>query len=214
MNTLHIDSLTIQFGDRKILSGAYLKCQTGSITGLLGHNGSGKSSLLKVIFGTLLPDFVYMSINGKPQKQLYKQPSLISYLPQFDFLPSDMSVSRIVKWFNCEDRIFTVDEMQRIRDRKIYELSGGQRRLVQTYAVLFSNSKFALLDEPFTHISPVQVEELSTQIKKIKNEKGIIITDHLYEHVINLSDSLMIIQHERTFPINCKEDLIDRGYLR
>ena len=70
MPTLKVDSVQLEFDDRKILQDIYLHCEQGDIIGLLGRNGSGKSSLLKIIFGTLIPSYKYISIDGKRIQQL------------------------------------------------------------------------------------------------------------------------------------------------
>ena len=65
LSTLKVDSVQLSFGDRKILQGVYLSCQQGEILGLLGRNGSGKSSLLRIIYGTLSPSYKYVSVNDE-----------------------------------------------------------------------------------------------------------------------------------------------------
>ena len=70
--------------------------------------------------------------------------------------------------------------------------------LVQLYIVLKSESQFALLDEPFTHLSPLQIELVKEFIGEEKSNKGLVITDHLFSHVLDLSDSLYILKEGKT----------------
>ena len=83
---LEIDSVTLNFGNRSILSGCYLNSKSGEVVGLLGRNGSGKSSLLKIIFGSLKADFMHLRIDGKIISRGFTGKN-IGYLPQQGFLP-------------------------------------------------------------------------------------------------------------------------------
>ena len=95
-NLLEVDSVMISFDDRKILSGCYLKCETGDIIGILGRNGCGKSSLLKIIFGTLFTYNKFIRINQKVYQQPFKHGNLVAYLPQHGFLPKNISIKKII----------------------------------------------------------------------------------------------------------------------
>jgi ABC-type cobalamin/Fe3+-siderophores transport system ATPase subunit len=79
--TLKVDSVQLEFDRRKILQNVYLNCSQGQIIGLLGRNGSGKSSLLKIIFGTLTPGYKYVSINDQYIKNGYLNTSYCIFAP-------------------------------------------------------------------------------------------------------------------------------------
>ena len=95
-NTFEIDSIRKSFEDKQVLTDIYLKCQTGDIIGLLGRNGSGKSTLLKIIFGTLYTDHKHIRFNEELVDKAYTKPGLISFLPQDNFLPRDLTVRKII----------------------------------------------------------------------------------------------------------------------
>lgn len=89
-NLLEVDSVIISFDQKNILTDCFLKCETNDIIGILGRNGCGKSSLLKVIFGTLFTNNKFIRIKGKVYNQPYKSvtwlpiyPSMISCLQIF-----------------------------------------------------------------------------------------------------------------------------------
>lgn len=65
INTLEADSILLEYGLRKILSDVYIKCETKKITGLLGRNGEGKTSLMNIIYGSLKPENQFVQINKK-----------------------------------------------------------------------------------------------------------------------------------------------------
>jgi ABC-type multidrug transport system ATPase subunit len=95
VNILEADSIRKTFGDRQVLTDVYFKCQTGDVIGLLGRNGTGKSTLFKILFGTLPADFKYLSINGKHLEAPFTKKGTISFLNQDNFLPGNMSVKNI-----------------------------------------------------------------------------------------------------------------------
>ncbi|WP_185955183.1 ATP-binding cassette domain-containing protein [Solitalea koreensis] len=213
MNTLEIDSVNLSFGERRILSDIYIKIETGTITGLMGRNGSGKSCLLKIILGTLKPYYSSIRINSVVLQKLYQHPGLITYIPQFDTLPSHLNTDTLIKYLNCTEDVYMIEIVNQLLKTKISKMSGGQRRMIQTLLLLHTKSRFILLDEPFSHLSPVQTEKISEIIKEKSAQKGILITDHLYNEIMAISDKLVLLQNGKTYTINSKEDLVDRGYL-
>ena len=85
---LEIDNVELNFKSKRILSGIYLKAETGTVTGILGNNGCGKSCLLNIIFGNLQPKYKLIRIDSKPILKPLYQTKLIKYLPQHKFLPN------------------------------------------------------------------------------------------------------------------------------
>ncbi|MEN6455419.1 MAG: hypothetical protein ABFD10_14280 [Prolixibacteraceae bacterium] len=106
-----------------------------------------------------------------------------------------------------------VPEFKRYYNVKLGRLSGGEQRLIEVYSILKSKTKFCMLDEPFTHIMPVHAEKIKHILKREKKNKGIIITDHLYEHITEICDSLYVISNGKTFQTNDLNDLKVLGYI-
>src|SRR5699024_992112 len=95
---------------------------------------------------------------------------------------------------------------------RLKNLSGGQRRLVEVYVILKAKSRFAMLDEPFSHITPLQIEKIKELLDDVKQEKGILITDQLYRHVIGSCDSLYVLKDGKTFLTKEVADMDKLGY--
>jgi ABC-type lipopolysaccharide export system ATPase subunit len=215
MHKLEADSIRLSFGERLILSDIYLKVETGKITGLLGRNGEGKSSLLKIIYGSLTAE-KSIRIDNQSQPFAHQRPNLIKYLPQFNFIPKHLSLKRVFQDFEIDYPLF---EKRFVAFKgnptsTIGSLSGGEHRLVELYVILKSKSQFALLDEPFTHLSPIQIEQIKTLIQEEKANKGLIITDHLYQDVIGICDNLFVLSNGKTHIINHIEELEVLGYVK
>src|SRR5258708_40300109 len=96
-NSLEVDSVIKSFGKLKILSDIYLKCETGDIIGIMGRNGTGKSTLLKIIFGTINSSNKSIRINDKVYHQPFKTAGLVGYLPQHHFLLPHLSIYETAK---------------------------------------------------------------------------------------------------------------------
>ncbi|MGN8069596.1 ATP-binding cassette domain-containing protein [Mucilaginibacter sp. SG564] len=212
---LKVDSIQLEFDGRKILQDIYLDCKQGEIVGLLGRNGCGKSSLLRIIFGILTPGFKHVSINGQYIAKGYHQ-TRIAYLPQHNYLPHGIPITKLAK--NFIDPIFwdefsSLDIYKGHFNKTVGQLSGGELRQLETLMIIYNKADFILLDEPFTHISPIQAELFKPIIKRCARHKGFIITDHQYRNIIDISDRIILISEGSTKHVKSKDDLITWGYV-
>ncbi len=212
---LEADGILLSFGSRKILSDIYVRCETGSITAILGRNGSGKSSLMNVIYGNLPALNKSVRINGTSILQAYKHPDLLTYLPQFNFIPSFLSVKQVFSDFRLayDDFEALFPTFQSVYRTRIGKLSGGQRRLLEVYMIIKVPSTFSMLDEPFSHVTPIQVEVLKGLIQREKLRKGFLITDHLYHQVTDISDRIYVLKDGAAYLAKSTADLERFGYI-
>jgi ABC-type multidrug transport system ATPase subunit len=212
---LEFDGIQFSFGERQLLSGIYVKCEQGKVTGLLGRNGTGKSTLLKIVFGALAAEISSVRIDMASVMFPAFRSGKIAYLPQESFVPSDFTLRRILALYKIDAKRIT-DHFPEFLDRLDFqsaELSGGNLRLFEVLLIVNSKASFCLLDEPFTGLSPALVERLQVVITLEKSNKGILITDHLYRQVMQLSDSLYLLTNGRTYHIKDQDELVQRGYL-
>ena len=213
---LEADSMWLEYEGRKILQSIYLKIETGKVVGLLGRNGTGKSSLMRMVFGSLRGQNQSVRINGKHISHPYNEKNLIRYLPQHHFVPTDLKLTTLCSIYEIDlleiGKYFP--EICKYGAEKIGNLSGGNRRLVETLLILLSPVPFVLLDEPFTHLAPVTVEQLSNVIRDQKQHKGILLSDHSYQQVIDLAEEIYLIVPvgRSVYLNNPEEDLKRFGY--
>lgn len=214
-DVLEIDGVQLEYEGRKILSDIYLKSETGKITGLLGRNGQGKSCLMKIIYGSL-PCEKSVRINHTSIIQGFKRPDLLVYLPQFSFMPKSLTLNRVFRDFGLEYGKFQnrFSEFTAREKTSFGNLSMGERRLVELYTIVKSASKFAMLDEPFTHLNPLQIEKVKELLVEEKTNKGLLITDHLYRHTIDICDSLYVLANGQTYLTKSINDIETLGYAR
>jgi ABC-type multidrug transport system ATPase subunit len=215
INTLEFDSLYLEFGLHRVLSSVYMSCSTGQIVGLLGRNGSGKSCLMQVVFGTMNAENKSVRFNKTPLIENYLKKKVISYLPQTDLLPSFMTFGKALDLYeiNHHQLVDQFPELESCIKRNSSEVSGGQRRLFEVLMVLHSRHPFCILDEPFSGLMPIHVEKLKEIFREEKNRKGIIITDHLHRHIREIADELYVLTNGKTYKVLEEEQLIERGYM-
>lgn len=215
MNILEIDNVELNFGVTEILKAIYFKAEKGKVTGILGSNGSGKTSLLRIIFGELKPNNKLIRIDSKPiLTPLYKK-GIIKFLPQFHIIPKEMTLEKGFKYFNASVTNFLIDfpSFTPLSKNRFSTFSGGEKRLIETYIILTSNAKIVLLDEPFSHLAPLYIQKLKELIEQEKKNKIIIITDHLYREILDVSDEIYLLKNGWSRLIKSPEELIQYKYI-
>jgi ABC-type multidrug transport system ATPase subunit len=212
---LKVDSIQLEFDGRKILQDVYLDCKQGEIIGLLGRNGCGKSSLLRIIFGTLEASYRYVSIDDQFIHKGYYN-NRIAYLPQQSYLPKKIKLNKLAKMLvdeNLWNEFISLSIYKEHSHKTPEQLSGGELRQLEMLMIIHSRADFILLDEPFTHISPIQADEFKPVIRACAQRKGIIITDHQYYNILEVSDRIILLTDGTTKHITNNEELVTYGYL-
>lgn len=214
MSVLEADGIQFSYGQRKLLSDIYIKCKTGSITGLLGRNGQGKSTLMQIIFGTLKAESS-IRINQIAHVP-FRYPVRIAYLPQHNFIPGSLSLSRIFEDYETDFQLFEkrFPEFQSKQSVSINKFSGGNRRFIEIYVLLQSTSSFLLMDEPFTHIDPNNIDVIKELMIEAKSTKGLLVTDHMYKNVVDVNDTLYVLKDGKTHLIKDLNEIETYGYVR
>ncbi len=216
MSYLHVDSVIKTFETKQVLTDIYISCKKGEIIGLLGRNGTGKSTLLKIIFGSLQADRKFVKIGDKIINGLFDNRNLLNYLPQDNFLPNHVKVKTIINLF-CDkenaELIKNHDLIKPMLHKKSKQLSGGEKRLLEIWLIVFSYSKFTLIDEPFNGVAPVYKQEIKDLIKEQSKNKGFIITDHDYRNILDIATKTFLIYDGGTKEIKDKNELRYWGYI-
>ena len=215
VNRMLVDSVHLEFDKLQVLQSAFITAQTGRVTGVLGRNGCGKSCLFKCIMGGIKPQNIFVRFNDEPETDYAHIGKRVKYLPQNVFMPTNMTLGEAFDLYEVDyDGLVAFENKFHTYQRMTAgQLSGGEVRIAEMYMVLYSDAEFCILDEPFSNVAPKHVELMQRLIKTHKATKGIIISDHMYEQVMDITDDLFLLRDGYTFQIECREDLIHHGYI-
>lgn len=204
MSTLRTQNLVKIYRRRKVVKFVSIEVKQGEIVGLLGPNGAGKTTTFYMIIGFIKPNFGKILLDDKDITSLpmYKRAKRgIGYLSQepsiFRKLTVEQNIMAILELQNFsksekkEKLKHFLDELDIIHlaKNKAYTLSGGERRRVEITRALVTQPKFLLLDEPFSGIDPIAVEDIQKIIHRLKEKGlGLLITDHNVRETLSITD--------------------------
>jgi lipopolysaccharide export system ATP-binding protein len=209
INTLSCKDLVKIYSKRKVVDGISLVLRQGEMVGLLGPNGAGKTTTFYMLVGLIKPNngSIYLNDMEITDLPLYKRAKFgISYLPQESSIFRGLTVEdnfRLILEFYYKDKNIINEKIEellnefglnKVRKSYGYSLSGGERRKVEIARTMIINPKFLLLDEPFSGVDPITIEQIQIILKNLKNKNiGIIITDHNVYETLKIVDRAYII---------------------
>jgi len=192
------------YGSREVVKGISINIKRGEVVGLLGPNGAGKTTTFYMITGMVRPNEGRVELNGNDITTLpmYKRARRgVGYLSQEPSVFTKLSVEdnlRLVLEMTSMNANEQSDRLEKllndfsinhIRKSKAYTLSGGERRRTEIARSLVMNPEFILLDEPFSGIDPIAVEDIQKIIFKLKSKNiGVLITDHNVRETLTITD--------------------------
>lgn len=200
---LEIKNLTKVYAHKEALSDVNLSLERGRIVGLLGPNGSGKTTMMKTIAGLLTPTGGDVFINGfRPGTQTKL---LVSYLPDKDYLNDWMRVMDLVSFFADFYIDFDMGRAYEMLERlhidpkmRLKELSKGTREKVQLILVMSRKAQLYLLDEPIGGVDPAARDFiLNTIVANYNPEATVVISTHLISDVEKVLDDVIFINNGR-----------------
>ena len=217
MTRLSADSIAMAFGLRRVLSGVFIEARAGDILGILGRNGSGKSTFYKCLLGLHRASTGSLRVDGRP---VPKREALrfFAYLPQDSFLPLDARLAKsidLVLGRKGNRSLFERDARAGsfLRARAM-SLSVGEVRYVECLLALSLDRPIILLDEPFSQIEPIHCETLAERIREAATDRVIMISDHLYGNVQKVSTRMKVLNEGTLWDVdNDVESLTRYGYL-
>ena len=215
---LQISKAAKSFGSKIIFNDLSLTINTGEVLGLFGRNGTGKSTLLKIIFGVLQPDSLLLKIDHQSvsAKSVIKE-RLIAYLPQDRFLPNQLSVRKIIPMYFQEEKVlddlFYAPGIAAMETLPYGKLSEGQKKYLELLLLSHLDHPFMMLDEPFSMIDPKHKDLIKGLLSSLKRTKGILVTDHYYQDVLDISGRNYLIKDGTIHLAKGEKELRQNGYL-
>lgn len=215
-NTLLADSIRLAFGTYNVLNGAWLRSETGKVTGVLGRNGCGKSCMFRAIMGELKTQELFVKFNDTVVTGSDEMGRYVKYMAQKTFLPPNMPLKQVFEYFGADYEAFTEDfpKFAIYPDTPVKELSGGEVRIAEIWLCLCNDAPFCILDEPFSYLAPVAVEVIQKLIRRQKEKMGIVVSDHNYEALLEIADEVLLLSDGYVHLIKDRSDLVRYGYCR
>ena len=199
MELLECIHLEKSFGKKKILKDVNLKISRGKIIGLLGKNGTGKSTLIKIINDLLIPTSGEVLVNGKSVGIESKK--IISYLPERTYLDKSMTVNQVIEYFSdfydnfdCEKARKLLDDLGLDTSLKLSKMSKGMQEKVQLVLVMSRRAELYILDEPLGGVDPATRDYiLDTILTNFNEGASVIISTHLISDIERILDEVIFI---------------------
>jgi ABC-type multidrug transport system ATPase subunit len=189
------DSIRLAFGTREILNDVALRLPEPGVTGLLGLNGCGKTSLLHILYGDLRPQYGYISVDGQRTPRPCRKPGLVNMCGQQTRLPGLFSAGRLLSLYGIDRGAFWAEHADRRQDFEVGIRDGNwtKARLFHALLLLAAPTRFTFLDEPFAGLDPLGVDYLQAAIRRAGQRKGMLITDHDYRAVRAVTERIYLL---------------------
>lgn len=194
---------------RRVVNNVSFEAETGEIVGLLGANGAGKTTSFYMMTGLIKPDGgnVYLDERDITDLPMYKRARLgVGYLAQeasvFRKLTVEENLMLVLQMTDLSkkeqkeicNKLIDEFNLEKVRNRIGQVLSGGERRRVEIARALATDPRFILLDEPFTGVDPISINDIQDLILGLKSRGiGIIITDHNVRETLVICDRAYIM---------------------
>jgi lipopolysaccharide export system ATP-binding protein len=209
---------------KKVVDDVSVEIGRGEIIGLLGPNGAGKTTTFSLILGLVPQDSGQIFLDGD---EITEYPMYLRAQRGVCLLPQDPSVFRKL---TVEDNLLAIMEtlpeayaqrgntlertlkefgLEKLARAKAFTLSGGERRRLEIARAMVSQPEFILLDEPFTGIDPIAVEELQKIMKSLKEKGlGVLVTDHSVRETLKIVDRAYIIDKGKILKEGTPQELV------
>lgn len=198
-NIAEFNDVYKKYGKKQVLEEFNLSIPKGKIVGLLGPNGSGKTTMIKLLNGLTQCDQGNILINGS--KPSVKTKEIVSYLPDRNYLNEDMTVKELLKLFSDFYKDFDINKAKEMiknlnleENEKIKSMSKGTKEKVGLILVMSRNAKLYILDEPIGGVDPAsRAYIIKTILKNFNEDSTLLIATHLINEIENICDEVIII---------------------
>lgn len=231
MCLLKVENLVKKYSGRPVVDHVCFTVVEGEIVGLLGRNGAGKTTSFRMTIGMVSPDGGRVIFNGEDvtRRPMYQRARLgIGYLSQepsvFQRLNVEDNLMAILETqpSGKEDRRRRAEELMkqfdltRNRKQQARTLSGGERRKLEIARALITHPTLMLLDEPFSGVDPVAVEELQSEIRRLRSSHHIamLVTDHNVQRTLEIVDRAYVMSEGKIMAEGTPKQIINDPMVR
>ncbi len=227
---LRVEGVTKIYGRRKVVDGVTLEVRRGQVVGLLGRNGAGKTTTFRMVIGLVRPKAGRIIFRGEDVTRLpiYKRARRgMGFLPQepsvFQRLTVEENLLAILE--NCglpraarrarAAKLLEEYGLSKLARQKAFTLSGGESRRLEICRAMIINPSIMLLDEPFSGVDPIAVNELQGFIRGLKEGGiGVLLTDHNVWETLRICDRSYIIDEGRVLKEGAPAEIVSDPVVR
>ena len=213
MELLECKNLCKSYDDKQVLKDINLKIPKGKIIGLLGKNGMGKTTLIKLINDLLTPTSGEVLINGK--KPGVESKKIISYLPEKTYIDREMKVKDAIKYFEEFYDNFDSEKAKKLLkdldldvNSKISKMSKGMQEKLQLILVMSRKAELYILDEPLGGVDPATRDYiLDTILSNFKEGSSVLLSTHLISDIERILDEVIFIDKGQIIVTSSADEL-------
>lgn len=203
--SIQITNLSKRYGEQLVLNNISLHIGTGEVVGFLGPNGAGKTTTMKIITGSVPYETGSVKVCDMEVKEhRLETNALTGYLPEQNPLYTDMYVKEYLMFVadtyrlgrkrrQRTDELIELVGLTREAGKKIGQLSKGYRQRVGLAQALMPDPKVLILDEPTTGLDPNQLEDIRALIRRIGNDRTVLLSTHIMQEINAICNRVVII---------------------
>jgi Cu-processing system ATP-binding protein len=221
---IELKKLSKSFGKLQVLEELDIYLEPKQCIALIGHNGCGKTTLIKCILGMVIPSSGTILFDKKNIKSTHEYRNQIGYMPQIGRYPDNMTIKQVIQMLKdirkyegeLDEELLYAFELDKMYDKQMRTLSGGTTQKVSAVLAFLFNPSVLILDEPTAGLDPIASEILREKIiKERENGKLILITSHLLSELDELVSHIMFMQDGKVeFNTTIQKLLEDTGHSR
>ena len=200
---LSVNNVSKSFGEKQVLKGLSFSCEGGKALGILGRNGAGKTTMIRIIMGVFNADSGNVTLDGEPvnnrkikigylpeERGLYPKKKIMEQLIYFAALQGIDKKTAILN----ADGLFKKLQIEEYKNVRLDTLSKGNQQKVQLIATLIANPDIVILDEPFSGLDPVNASLLKDIVKDlISNGKLVLFSSHQMNYIEEFCNDILIL---------------------
>ena len=217
MHTLELKGVDSGYDGKPVLHGISFTAKESSVYVVLGPNGAGKTTLFRTIAGILEPMSGKILLDGKEIGSTKELRSSINYLSHYNALPEEMTVYDALRFYagmeggDPELAIGTLG-LQELRDRRVSDLSQGQKKRVSIAKVFLKERDVYLLDEPTANLDPRLSKEIRDAVLKLSRDKLVLYSSHNLYEATDIGRNLILIKGGRLTMFDKIENVRSKSY--
>ena len=198
--------LSKRFGTREVLKGIDLRIAPGRVTGLVGPNAAGKTTLIKIVLGLVRADLGRLAVHGETVNGKVEYRRAIGYMPQAAKFPENLTGREVLRMLrdlrgadgNLDEELIEQFRLEPELDKPIRTLSGGTRQKLSAATTFLFRPSLLILDEPTAGLDPVASGIFKDKVRRARDERAtVLLVSHTLSELEELADDIVFLLEGR-----------------